>query len=123
MDFSQDYLEMLVRLVLSKLALIILLLAIASCHNEKKVVYYTELVCHSETVLIRFASAKEVKKAVEYALFRKKKFKSNEDFTVMKFSHNRSFVIEHLLPEDAVDCDIRQIPTGLRYKYYEKYYH
>jgi hypothetical protein len=123
MDSLKDYLEMLVRLVLSRLLIVIILIGLSSCHNKKKIVYYTELVCPQETVLIRFASAKEVKKAVEDALFRKQKYKSNEDFTVMKFSHNRSFVIEHLLPEDAVDCDIRQIPTGLRYKYYEKYYH
>lgn len=112
---------MSVKLGLGKLLLITLLFSLFSC--KKKVVYYTELVCAKETVLIRFASAKEVKRAVEDALFRKKKFKSNEDFTVMKFSNNRSFVIEHLLPEEAVNCDIRQIPTGLRYKYYEKYYH
>ena len=112
---------MSVKLALSRLFLIILLCGLISC--KKKIIYYTELVCKKEIVLIRFASAKEVKKAVEDALFLKRKFKSNEDFTVMRFSNNRYFVIEHLLPEEAANCDIRQIPTGLRYRFYEKYYH
>ncbi|MBL6665002.1 MAG: hypothetical protein ISQ34_04070 [Rickettsiales bacterium] len=107
--------------MLVKLALGSILLLLFSCKN--KTVYYTELVCKDEVVLIRFASAKDVRKAVEDALFLKKKYRSNEDFTVMRFEGNRSFVIEHLLPEEAVNCDIREIPTGLRYKYYEKYYH
>lgn len=109
---------MLVRLALGSILFSLLL----SC-GGKKVVYYSELVCKDKIVLIRFANAKEVRLAVEDALFQKRKYKSNEDFTVMKFKGNRSFVIEHLPPEKAVDCDIREIPTGLRYKYYEKYYH
>lgn len=122
-DSLKLYLVMLVKLVRNKLLLFLIIILCSCSIISPKKVYYTELVCPDKVVLIRFANAKEVRRAVEDALFEKKKYETNVDFTVMKFAGNRSFVIENVPPEDAVKCDIKQIPTKLRFKYYEKYYH
>jgi hypothetical protein len=92
--------------------LLIFLVFIFACRNEfeKPGVYHTELICvDRDIILIRYTRLSEVRKAIIKAYGNKKKFKTSENYTVISLENNRSMRIEALLPEDAINCNLREI--------------
>lgn len=106
---------MLDRSNLNKILLILLALFCLSCCAEdrkKKApgVFHTELVCPNfDVILIRYTTIEEVKRAIQQAYENKKKFRTSETYTVISLDGNRSMKIDKLLPEDAINCNLREI--------------
>lgn len=90
---------------------IILLLFLGSCSPRQY--YHTEVICPKLgiRVLVRFSEAKNVRVAIENALKRKIKDGSPEQYTAIILKDGRSIAIKKLPPEEAVKCDLRQIPA------------
>ncbi len=102
--------------------LVLVIFTLFSCSVNRKI-FDTEVSCQKVRVIVRFASAEEVKSAIEKAVEDKKKYKSNENYTVIRLPGNRSFRIEKLTPEDAAKCSLRDYEVNVKYKKVEQYYH
>ncbi len=102
--------------------LFLIIFTLFSCSVNRKI-FDTEVSCAKVRVIVRFADAKEVKNAIEKALEDKKKYNSNENYTVIRLPGNRSFRIEKLTPEDAIKCSLRDYEVNVKYKKVEQYYH
>lgn len=105
------------------LILILLPLLLDSCGRRH--VYNTEILCPSGLkVTVRFATLEQVKYGIEKAYSDKKKYNTNENYTVIGFGYRKSFKIEKLSPEEAMRCSLRQVelsPDDADYKI-SKYY-
>lgn len=67
----------------------------------------TEIICpDSKRYMIRFAYAKEVKKAITNDYKRKIRENSNENFTVIRIPNIESFHIHKISPEKIIKCNI-----------------
>lgn len=111
---------MLDKLVLSKILLLIIFCIVTSC-NEKKV-YNTEIICPKVRMMVRFSKADEIRRGIERAIADKKKYDTDEKYTIVRMPGERSFVISDIAPEYAINCQFNQIPTSVRYKDYKQYY-
>lgn len=92
--------------------LLIFLLAFSACRSEyeKPGVYHTELICpNHDVILIRYSRLPEVRKAIINSYNHKKKYSGSETYTVISLASNRSMRINKLLPEDAINCSLREI--------------
>ncbi len=69
----------------------------------------TEIICpNGRTTLIKFAKLEDVKQGIINALEEKKRNKTTENYTVIKFPDGRSMRLEKEPPEDVVGCMLRQ---------------
>ncbi len=92
--------------------LLIFFVFIFACKSEydKPGVYHTELICADrDIILIRYTRLTEARAAIIKAYSNKKKFKTSESYTVISLESNRSMRIDGLLPEDAINCNLREI--------------
>jgi hypothetical protein len=101
---------MLVKLKLSNLS-IIFLIFFTSCATSKQF-YNTEISCPSGLkILVRFTNVFDVRRAIEKAAFDKKKYGTNENYTVVRLPGQRSFKIEKLNPQEALNCVLQDFPV------------
>lgn len=111
---------MLDKLQLSKFLLIFAVLFLTSC--SQKEFFHTEVICSKVRVLVRFATAEEVKNAIIRAVKKKKKYHGTDRHTVIIFPRNRSFMIKNLFPEEAMQCSLNQIPAIVSKSQKKNYY-
>jgi hypothetical protein len=93
-----------------------------ACNSNRRV-FNTEISCTKVRVMVRFAEAEEVRGGIERAFEDKKKYGTNENYTVIRMPGNRSFKVERLAPEEAMKCVLTQFEVNTKYKEVEKYYH
>lgn len=106
---------------LIKIVAILLIFLISQCSSNRHVVN-TEIVCPNIRIMVRFASAKEIQKAIDKAYETKKQKEGNENYTAIRLSDRRSFVIRKMPPEDAIKCQLNEIQLPALYKDYKQYY-
>jgi hypothetical protein len=101
---------MLVKSKLNNL-LVIFLIFFASCKTSKQF-YNTKISCPSGLkILVRFTNVFDVRRAIEKAAFDKKKYGTNENYTVVRLPGERSFKIEKITPQEALNCTLQDFPV------------
>jgi len=107
-----------IRLLLS----IIFAVFIFSCTSQKELNrknISTEIICQNgKKIMVRFAYAYEVKKAIENHINRKLSTKTEDNFTVIRIPRIESFHIPKIPPEELIKC---QIVDNQIYKAYPNY--
>lgn len=90
-----------------------LLLLLSCCGFFAKTQYFhTEMICpNRDVILVRYVDAKEMREAVVKALALKRKYRTSENYTVIRLAGNRSFKLEKISPEESLICQLRQIPV------------
>jgi hypothetical protein len=58
---------------------------------------------------MRYVNEQEMRVAIQRAVFEKRLYGTNENYTVARFPHNRSVKIEKISPEEIATCQLRQI--------------
>jgi hypothetical protein len=90
----------------------LLFCALLSACGPEKIYSNTEIICPTKRLMVRYANAEQLHKAMEKALADKIKYRTSETYTVIRFSRERSFKIEGIAPEDIVKCDLREYPLS-----------
>ncbi|NCA29049.1 MAG: hypothetical protein EBS92_07270, partial [Proteobacteria bacterium] len=95
---------------------------IFSCTSQKELNrknISTEIICQDgKKILVRFAYAQEVKKAIENHINRKLLTKTEDKFTVIRIPRIESFHVPKIPPEELIKC---QIIDNQIYKAYPNY--
>jgi len=118
---------MLAKSKLSKFLLVFLLVLCSSCrihrsYDKRTQAFDTQVICpNGLKVLVVFANAKDIKKAMQKAVFDKKRAGSNENYTVIRLPGDRSFKFEKLSPNDALQCGFIEFPTKPSSKDFRNY--
>lgn len=105
--------------------LILMLVPIVLISCGRRHVYNTEILCPTGLrIMVRFATLEQVKTGIDKSYNNKKKYGTNENYTVVGFGYQKSFKIERLPPEEAIKCSLRQIELSPDDKDYKisKYY-
>jgi hypothetical protein len=104
----------------SKFILLILLLGLfTACQKQ---IFNTEILCpDGSKILVRYSTAEEVRAGIKKAYNEKKKYGTGEDYTAIKMSHQRSFKVEKIAPEEMMKCSLRQSLVGNVEKKYIRY--
>lgn len=102
---------------ISKIFTIILLLGQASC--SKRVNVNTEIFCPNNLrILVKFAQASDVKKAIQFAIQKKNHYHTSENHTYFKLKDGRSFHVSNIPPEKMINCSLRESQPGVVDKTY-----
>ena len=113
--------KILDQFIRSKLS-IIFVIFIFSCTSQKELNrknISTEIICQDgKKILVRFAYAQEVKKAIENHINRKLLTKTEDKFTVIRIPRIESFHVPKIPPEELIKC---QIIDNQIYKAYPNY--
>ncbi len=73
----------------------------------------TEIICpNGGAILVKFARAKDLRAAIRVAHLNKKRLKTSENYTPIRLSDGRSFVLKGISPEVASTCDLRESKYG-----------
>ena len=104
----------------SKFILLILLLDfLTAC---QKPIFNTEILCpDGSRILARYSNEEEVRAGIQKAYNEKKKYGTGENYTVIKLSHQRSFKVAEIAPEEMIKCSLRQNLIGTAEKNYIRY--
>jgi hypothetical protein len=107
----------------NKFWLIFFVIFFASCQSKvSKQLFNTQITCpNGVSILVKFANAFEIRKAIEFSLFERKKYGSKERYTIIRLSDRRSFKIENLSPEEIARCSLRDFKISATKRDYEVY--
>ncbi len=110
LGFLNHFLAMLDRLGRNKILFLVFSLFVISTCAKKKPIFHTEIICPSgKVILMRYVTEQEMSVAIQRAVFEKRLFGTNENYTVARFPGNRSVKIEKIAPEEIERCQLRQI--------------
>lgn len=80
--------------------------------KEKIITSHTVISCDGKPdTVIRYTDVSEVENAVKNAYEQKKKAGTNENYTAIRFSRNRSLRIARVPPEEMIKCNFYEIPA------------
>lgn len=103
--------KILDQFVLGKKYIFLIFMMLFSCSqnviesNRKNI--STEIICsNGKRYMIRYAYAREVKKAIITEYKRKIREKNSENFTVIRIPNIESFHIEKVPPDKIIECKI-----------------
>ena len=111
---------MLDKLNRSKFILLTLLLGfLPACQKQ---IFNTEILCpDGARILARYSTAEEVRAGIQQSYDDKKKYNTNENYTIIKMPNQRSFKVEKIPPEEMIKCSLRQSLIGVAERSYIRY--
>lgn len=109
----------------SKATFLLIVLLFSACVPKFLVRHqftHVEISCPEKSlILVRYVSLGEVKTSIMRNIDEKQKNKTSENYTVIYASGGRSVKIQNILPEQMIECALREIPVLLPDKNITKY--
>lgn len=98
--------------MLIKAKLILIILLFTSCSGASKLIN-TEILCPNRPgILIKFASAKDMKYQAYKDYLYVKNSESKRNYTLFKLKDGRSFAVR-IAPQQILNCRFKQSPFGM----------
>jgi hypothetical protein len=111
------------KIIIPILAFLAITLIFSCAKKPPKKLYNTEILCpNNVNILVKYSRAQDVSDGIKAFLVRKRKERTSENYTIIRFKDERSLRIEKIPPEKLIECFLRESEVGVAEKWYIYHY-